>query len=977
MFSDCNQLSFLNLTSFNTQSAETLEKMFYNCNSLTSLELGNFSNNNVTNMNSMFSGCNSLVSLDLINFNTKSVKNMENMFSDCNQLTFLNLSSFNTQSAVNLINMFHNCNSLSYLELGDFNNVNVNNMNFIFSGCNSLTTLNLKNFNIPSKANYKDMFKDCNPNLKYCLNYKNEEEMLNKLNNQLSPSNNNCTYVCVENSNSKFIIEENECIQNCFNDEIYKFEYNSICYTSCPKRTHNSSNQLYLCEKDILTCNIKCGNCSFESNDFNLCITCNTKENYFPIINDPSNFNGFINCYNETEGYYLEIMEKIYKNCFSNCKNCEEFIGEDRNKCNNCHSNQVVNYNFCFEICDYNYGKCFIKDKKYFPLSNSDINIYSFIINSEINELKDKYKSLTFIDLSPETIEFIIEQFNLDVEKDKLIGMIADYPSDNNQKVTNDYDFRIFLENGTELNLSNINEDFYIDIYTPIKDLDLARFNYSKIFAEQGYDIYDINSEFYNDICTSANLGENDITLKDRKKDIYPDNITLCKENCYYNGVNIEEQIIICKCNLNTNKNYSDSNGDENNEEDDGNFITYLLDNINYQIFKCYKLLSAFENLNHNYAFYVIAGVFIVIILIDLIFLIYTLPKIKYSMLKKAPNPLKIKEEIKNELGKQKKLSETSLLYPTKRCLKNKPKRKSKKGEKEDKRYSKYNINTKSIVVKKRGTFFKTGVDLTHTKIEKRQNFKFKERKLTLDKKRKSNKIFKNKNIKKEKEFPSDDELNNLPYTKAIILDKRNLFQIFKSILLNKLEIISILIGDEKIKIILFGEYILSLLINFFFNTLLYTDDVVSNKYHNNGKLDFIVTVTLSLLSNIITSIICYYIKYSKGIEERFDRIMEIKDEMHFIRNIMQYFRFLKIKFTCFLFSEIMIISACYYYIVIFCIVYKFSRISLLINYIMSLVEGLITSVAITIIIFVSREIGLKFLNKIFYNLSKYVNDRF
>ena len=73
-----------------------------------------------------------------------------------------------------------------------------------------------------------------------------------------------------------------------------------------------------------------------------------------------------------------------------------------------------------------------------------------------------------------------------------------------------------------------------------------------------------------------------------------------------------------------------------------------------------------YKNLNHNYAFYLIPGVFIVILFIDLIFIIYTLPKIKYSMLKEAPNPIKVKEEIKNELAKQKKLSGTGLLYPLK-----------------------------------------------------------------------------------------------------------------------------------------------------------------------------------------------------------------------------------------------------------------------------------------------------------------------
>ena len=72
------------------------------------------------------------------------------------------------------------------------------------------------------------------------------------------------------------------------------------------------------------------------------------------------------------------------------------------------------------------------------------------------------------------------------------------------------------------------------------------------------------------------------------------------------------------------------------------------------------------------------------------------------------------------------------------------------------------------------------------------------------------------------------------------------------------------------------SQYILSLLINFFFNALLYSDEVVSNKYHNNGQLDFIVTIVLSLLSNVITSIICYFIQYSEGIEERLGYIMEI-----------------------------------------------------------------------------------------------------
>ena len=112
---------------------------------------------------------------------------------------------------------------------------------------------------------------------------------------------------------------------------IYKFEYNNICYNSCPNGTHNSSYNNYICENDFICekyynynntecideipegyylnnsnlktidkCDIKCGNCSLESVNYNLCISCNINNNYYPIFNDSLNNNSFINCYNKS-----------------------------------------------------------------------------------------------------------------------------------------------------------------------------------------------------------------------------------------------------------------------------------------------------------------------------------------------------------------------------------------------------------------------------------------------------------------------------------------------------------------------------------------------------------------------------------------------------------------------------------------------------------------------------------------------------
>ena len=237
--------------------------------------------------------------------------------------------------------------------------------------------------------------------------------------------------------------------------------------------------------------------------------------------------------------------------------------------------------------------------------------------------------------------------------------------------------------------------------------------------------------------------------------------------------------------------------------------------------------------------------------------------------------------------------------------------------------------------------------------------------------------FFYNQNEKEEIKKESPEEYNDLPYTKALKLDKRNIFQLFKSILFEKLELINIFISGEKIRIICICEYILSLLFDFFFNTLLYSDDVVSHKYHNNGQLDTAVSLSISLLSNIITSIVCHFIEYSDGIEEYFELLTEIKKEYKYLYAVNKFIKYLKYKMFFFLLIEIVLVSGCFYYIVIFCILYSKSQKSLFINYLYSLLEGLITSIIITFIVVITRQIGIHYSNSYFYNTSKYINNKF
>ena len=104
--------------------------------------------------------------------------------------------------------------------------------------------------------------------------------------------------------------------------------------------------------------------------------------------------------------------------------------------------------------------------------------------------------------------------------------------------VIRDYDYKFILKNGSELDLTEIKEDLYADISVPIRNFTKAYYNYFEYFYNQGYDIYDKNSNFYNDICLSVYLNNNDLTLKDRIIEIYPNEVNLCKNNCVTKEVN-------------------------------------------------------------------------------------------------------------------------------------------------------------------------------------------------------------------------------------------------------------------------------------------------------------------------------------------------------------------------------------------------------------------------------------------------------
>ena len=151
--------------------------MFYHCNNITSIDLSSFNSKYVTDMSHMFEGCSNLSNIKLTSFNTENVTDMKGMFYECSSLTSIDLTSFNTEKVTDMMCMFLGCSNLRSINLSSFNTCNVKDIISMFAYCSNLTSVNLSSFNIKNDINIGDIFFDCSKLREIIIN-KNSYEII-------------------------------------------------------------------------------------------------------------------------------------------------------------------------------------------------------------------------------------------------------------------------------------------------------------------------------------------------------------------------------------------------------------------------------------------------------------------------------------------------------------------------------------------------------------------------------------------------------------------------------------------------------------------------------------------------------------------------------------------------------------------------------------------------------------------------------
>ena len=325
-------------------------------------------------------------------------------------------------------------------------------------------------------------------------------------------------------------------ISECGNDDTleerknkFNNNYLSLCESNCKYDGYNKNTKMVLCE------------CAFKSEFMKYSDIISKKDELlyynFHFENDNLNTNSYsdisfnTNNMNSDSNSIIsidELKECLFKR--KNTKECKDSIEFE----------DLINQNYMPVNSKDSIDKVFglfqdqLKNKSINGNKSEVIEGEDVIFHMTTTGQKATNNKISHIDF--DECEKILQE-KLGIEE-PLIIISVDIKR--NDTISTQVEYQVFNPNTLEqLNLS-LCENVKIDIYTPL-NLDSDTYNLAKQLKDQGYDLFNSSDDFYNDICSTFNSeNDTDIILNDRRKDFYKPNITLCEDNCQYDGFDID-----------------------------------------------------------------------------------------------------------------------------------------------------------------------------------------------------------------------------------------------------------------------------------------------------------------------------------------------------------------------------------------------------------------------------------------------------
>ena len=795
-------------------------------------------------------------------------------------------------------------------------------------------------------------------------------------------------------SNDSYILFNNSCQSIYFYNFLFlSNEYKLIAQLIC--NNQNVGIELYSIPK------------KFEPKTIYSNSTTTDKNNVSPINSPSSNIEsskcdlyknneGTICLENVPNGYYiLDKLNKIIEKCHITCNTCEKRPTDDSNNCASCKENFKLNnnnnciykYNYyfdnvikeiiylladefcpeklpyeiietkeCVETCT---NEEFINKKcKINKFSENNINIITEKLRSLINEVTDsnydviidgnniiyevttsstkkEHRNVSLIDFG-ECEKILKEKYEIDY----LLIFKMDVKLNDSYPTFVEYEV-YSPENKTKLDLSFC-ENTQIDIYVPL-NLDNDTNDLYNSMNKNGFDIFNVNNSFYNDVCIpfTSNDGT-DMTLNDRQNTYYNDNITLCESSCIYKSYNSTNGKAKCQCSVKTNitemKTISYDKID----------IDVLLDIktfSNIELIKCFKLTFSKEGLNKNYGSLIIiimTTIFISLIITNNLNQRKYISKIIRLALKanNVRNPIRKKNSRNKLLIYNNNQSIRNLIETNSNKSKNKIKKKSLF---QIQNYNNINIirNTNIILGNDKKAKIKYNKHVVKKTISRKSNtdieiYPFKEKKNIIGK-------LQSNNLKGLKY--NDLELNTLLYEEAILIDKRTYWQYYLSLIKTKHIVLFIFIpyNDYNLITIKISLFIFNFCLYFTVNAFFFTDSTMHKIYKDKGFFDIANQLPHILYSTLISAFINMGIKKLALSDKTIIGLKRMKiNREEMLKKSCELYKTLMIRFNLFFFIGFLFLAFFWYYISAFCAVYKNTQTILIENTLMCFLFTLI-----------------------------------
>ena len=958
---------------------------------------------------------NKVVSIDFSHFDSSALINMDSVFYGCSALKSLNLSTFQTTSVTTMNNLFYNCASLEVLDISNFNMAQTTNVQDMFFGINNLIFINLYNTQDDGKITSSSL----NTDTEYLFYICQENEIITNLN-----SINCCSYPniasCNAESNNYIEIYYNEDCTYAFNND-YRNDISFINYndkttlpnvelnilagtklqinfdtplTSLEKFfsqdedehmnkvvsidfSHFDSSALinmdsvfYGCSAlkslnlstfqttSVTTMNNLFYNCAslevLDISNFNMAQTTNVQDMFFGINNLI-----FINLYNTQDDGKItsSSLNTDTEYLFYICQ--ENEIITNLNSINCCSYPNIASCNAESKAIAVNYNSITSnianKDFKILKIENSVIQFST--LKEQMANTDNAYSSIDLGDCENK----IRQQEGLSDSEEFLIVKV-----DIKNSTTNDVyvQYEIYNPNTNAKVPLEVCENDTIKIQVPVS-LTKEKLSLIESFNDYDYNIFDLEDDFYNDVCTKY-TAENgaDMVLSSRKNLVYDklkDNY-YCQKGCDFGSLDTKTSKAECLCQVQKTTTITDISeiSFDKKEFFDGFYSTLF--NSNFRVFKCIKLLFSIEGIKSNYGFYsmtFLLASFITFVIIHIktgyikiIKILKTILKIKVMNEKQTINNIEEKKENNEKNNQNKEINKKTLRRKTTSKLRKKkskitkvnelqtpPKRnltkiKSKKKSIKSENQNIINVNN---LVDIRENMINTIEEINKKTIaEKDEDIK--------EKKENQNNKKTDQEILNEYKGLTDVEMNDLDYEVAIVIDKRTYCQLYISLIKKDHLIIFTFFNRDDynliyIKIILF---IVSFALFFAINAFFFTDETMNNIYEDNGVFNFIFQIPQILYSSLISSVINIILQKLSISEGQILDMKKEKDKEKAKKMAYNIRKNLKLKLIIFLVLSSVLILVFWYFISCFCCVYKNTQLILIQDTLISFLTSMI-----------------------------------